>query len=94
MKNFDRGARTLANFLDLHSISKRFGGVVALRNVDLSLPAGEVHCLVGENGSGKSTLIKIIAGVLRPEPEGPDRDRGTRHIRISIRFSPPRAASR
>jgi simple sugar transport system ATP-binding protein len=60
----------LVNFLDLHAISKRFGGVVALRNVDLALPAGEVHCLVGENGSGKSTLIKIIAGVLRPEPEG------------------------
>jgi simple sugar transport system ATP-binding protein len=60
----------LINFLDLHRVSKRFGGVVALRNVDLSLPAGVVHCLVGENGSGKSTLIKIIAGVLRPEPEG------------------------
>ena len=60
----------MANFLDLHAISKHFGGVVALRNVDLSLPAGEVHCLVGENGSGKSTLIKIIAGVLRPEPGG------------------------
>jgi len=60
----------LTNFLDLHAISKRFGGVVALRDVDLSLPAGEVHCLVGENGSGKSTLIKIIAGVLQPEPLG------------------------
>ena len=60
----------MPNFLDLHAITKRFGGVVALRNVALSLPAGEVHCLVGENGSGKSTLIKIIAGVLRPEPEG------------------------
>jgi len=60
----------LANFLELRSISKQFGGVVALRNVDLSLPAGEVHCLVGENGSGKSTLIKIISGVLHPEPGG------------------------
>jgi len=60
----------LANFLDVHAICKRFGGVVALRDVDLSLRAGEVHCLVGENGSGKSTLIKIIAGVLRPEPGG------------------------
>jgi simple sugar transport system ATP-binding protein len=60
----------LANFLDVHAISKRFGGVVALRDVDLSLRAGEVHCLVGENGSGKSTLIKIISGVLRPEPGG------------------------
>lgn len=60
----------MANFLDLHAISKHFGGVVALRNVDLTLAEGEVHCLVGENGSGKSTLIKIIAGVLRPEPGG------------------------
>ena len=60
----------MANFLDLQAISKHFGGVVALRNVDLSLPTGQVHCLVGENGSGKSTLIKIIAGVLRPEPGG------------------------
>ena len=60
----------MANFLDLHAISKRYGGVHALRDVDMSLDAGEVHCLVGENGSGKSTLIKIIAGVLRPEPGG------------------------
>jgi simple sugar transport system ATP-binding protein len=64
------GLPDLSNFLELQAISKRFGGVVALRNVDMSLPAGEVHCLVGENGSGKSTLIKIIAGVLRPEPGG------------------------
>ena len=60
----------MANFLELRGISKHFGGVVALRNVDLTLPEGEVHCLVGENGSGKSTLIKIIAGVLAPEPGG------------------------
>src|SRR2546428_4123183 len=51
-------------------ISKRFGGVHALRDVDLTLEAGEVHCLVGENGSGKSTLIKIISGVESPEPGG------------------------
>src|SRR5205814_9218509 len=54
----------------MSGISKRFGGVHALRDVDLSLAPGEVHCLVGENGSGKSTLIKIISGVLRPEPGG------------------------
>src|SRR5499427_5940730 len=73
----------LANFLDLHGISKHFGGVVALRNVDLSLPPGEVHCLVGENGSGKSTLIKIIAGVLRPEPGGRIVIEGQEHPHLS-----------
>ncbi len=60
----------MTNFLELHAISRKFGGVVALHNVDLALAAGEVHCLVGENGSGKSTLIKIVAGVLAPEPGG------------------------
>src|SRR5438105_13498956 len=54
----------------MSGISKRFGGVHALRDVDLTLEAGEVHCLVGENGSGKSTLIKIISGVEAPERGG------------------------
>ena len=48
-------------------ISKRFGGVAALRYVSLDIRPGEVHCLVGENGSGKSTLIKVIAGVVTPD---------------------------
>jgi len=58
------------SFLELHHISKRFNGVQALQEVDFSLQAGEVHCIVGENGSGKSTLVKIIAGVHLPEPGG------------------------
>jgi simple sugar transport system ATP-binding protein len=60
----------LTPFLELSRISKRFGGVNALRDVDLALARGEIHCLVGENGSGKSTLIKIISGVQPPEPGG------------------------
>jgi simple sugar transport system ATP-binding protein len=60
----------LPPFLELAHISKRFGGVHALQDVDLVLERGEVHCLVGENGSGKSTLIKIISGVQPPEPGG------------------------
>jgi simple sugar transport system ATP-binding protein len=69
-------------FLELAHISKRFGGVHALRDVSLALEAGEVHCLVGENGSGKSTLIKIISGVQPPEPGGRIVVEGHEHVRL------------
>src|SRR4051812_28718070 len=49
--------------LQMLGISKSFGGVAALRDVDFVLHAGEIHGLVGENGAGKSTMMKIIAGV-------------------------------
>src|SRR6202012_1241715 len=52
------------------SISKHFGGVTALADVDFAIASGEVHCLAGENGSGKSTLIKIISCVQPPEAGG------------------------
>lgn len=48
--------------LSLEGITKRFGGVRAIRHADLHVMPGEVHALVGENGAGKSTLIKILAG--------------------------------
>ena len=60
----------MSDFLRLRAISKRFGGVTALGDVDLSVEVGEIHCLAGENGSGKSTLIKIISGVQSAEPGG------------------------
>ena len=47
----------------MRGIGKRFPGVLALENVDLTLEPGKVHALMGENGAGKSTLIKIMAGV-------------------------------
>ncbi len=49
--------------LQLRGIGKRFGGVVALRDGNLSVDSGEVHLLLGENGAGKSTLMKIVAGI-------------------------------
>lgn len=51
----------------LANITKRFGGVTALSDVNLTLEPGEVVGLVGENGSGKSTLIKVLAGIVTPD---------------------------
>ena len=53
--------------LEMRSITKRFGGVVALENVSLSVGRGEVVALIGENGAGKSTLMKIMGGVHEPD---------------------------
>jgi len=48
-------------------LSKRFGGLQALRNVDFLVNSGEIAGLVGPNGSGKSTLLNLISGVYKPD---------------------------
>lgn len=54
--------------LELKHIQKKYGNHLVLDDVTFRLGKGEVHALVGENGAGKSTLVKIIAGLVRPEP--------------------------
>jgi rhamnose transport system ATP-binding protein len=53
--------------IELRGVRKSFGGVQAVRGVDLALMPGEIHAVVGENGAGKSTLVRILGGVYRPD---------------------------
>ena len=72
--------------LDVVRVTKRFPGVVALREVSLDVRQGEVHAICGENGAGKSTLMKMLAGVIT-EYEGELRLRGE-----VVKFAGTRAA--
>ena len=79
---------THAPMLRMLGVSKRYGGVRALEQADLSISAGRIHAILGENGAGKSTLIKILSGVVRPDAgrialDGAD-----------VTFDSPAAASR
>lgn len=53
--------------LAVEGISKRFPGVMALKEISFDCRAGEIHALVGENGAGKSTLMRILSGVYQPD---------------------------
>ncbi|MYS19923.1 ATP-binding cassette domain-containing protein [Streptomyces sp. SID4948] len=53
--------------VELRGITKRFPGVVANHDIDITVRAGTVHALVGENGAGKSTLMKILYGMQKPD---------------------------
>ena len=55
------------SFLEARRLLKKFPGVVALRNLDVTIEGREVHCIIGENGAGKSTLVKILTGVYTPD---------------------------
>ncbi len=49
--------------LEMKGITKKFPGVIALRDVNFAVEEGEIHALCGENGAGKSTLMKVLSGV-------------------------------
>ncbi len=68
------------------SITKKFPGVIANRNVDFELKAGQIHALLGENGAGKSTLMSVLTGLYMP-------DDGEIHIKgRKVSFTSPRDA--
>ena len=73
--------------LRTHSLGKRFGGLVATRDVSLALERGARHALIGPNGAGKTTLVNLLTGVLAPsagsiELEGRDITRLSVHQRV------------
>ena len=53
--------------VELKHVTKKFPGVVAMRDMHIQIKPGEIHGLIGENGAGKSTLIKVLTGVYIPE---------------------------
>ncbi len=65
-KNGTSSDRSPDRFLELRNIHKRFGGVHALRGIDLTIDLGQAYHLLGENGCGKSTVIKIMSGAHAP----------------------------
>ncbi|MFF7281063.1 sugar ABC transporter ATP-binding protein [Streptomyces griseorubiginosus] len=72
--------------LRVRGLSKSFGGVRALDGVDLTVPMGQVHALLGHNGAGKSTLIKCLGGAFPPDA-GTIEVGGTSYTRLSPRES-------
>ena len=57
----------MKTILEAKNVGKSFVGVQALKNINIEIKMGEIHCLAGENGCGKSTLMKMIMGILKPD---------------------------
>lgn len=76
------------SLLTVSKLRKRYSAVIALRSVDLSVSAGEIHALLGANGAGKSTLVKVLTGVIHA-------DGGEIEVRDQpVRFRTPAQAQR
>src|ERR671937_168103 len=72
------------NLLDMRNISKSFGEVQSLRNVDFHVGRNEIVGLLGDNGAGKSTLIKVITGYHHPDPGGEIYWKGKRIDHLTV----------
>ena len=60
------GTRDGTPLLEVDNLTKYFGTVIAIKDISMSVRAGEVMCVLGDNGAGKSTLIKTLSGVHQP----------------------------
>jgi branched-chain amino acid transport system ATP-binding protein len=78
--------------LEAVGLTKSFGGLVAVKDLSLSVSAGEILGVIGPNGSGKTTLLNLIAGTIRPDAgtirlEGDDVTRLSNHKRVRRRIN-------
>ena len=83
----------MAELLATTGLTKRFGGLLALAEVTLTVMPGEIHAVIGPNGAGKTTLVSALAGELRPDA-GAVRFRRTRHLALPAGRGERRSASR
>src|SRR5665811_1956068 len=80
----------MTNVVEMTGVVKRFGSVIALDGLDLTVTAGEVHGFLGPNGAGKSTTLRLALGMLRADAGSirvlgldPWRDVATLHRRVT-----------
>ena len=81
--------------LATHGLTRNFGGLVAVREVSISLHQGELHAVIGPNGAGKTTLVNMLSGEIKPtagriELDGPRRGRRARLAHGAARVSAAR----